>query len=57
MFSANISFSVKKDGEDFVNVSIDYSNMAYENIVMLEGKMLDMLGQLQLEGEKKLASK
>lgn len=57
MYTANITFDVKKDGEDFCNVSLNYNAMTYGHICFMEGKLINMLKEMQSEGEKQAAAK
>ena len=57
MFELKWNVDIKKDGQPFSSCAIDYANLDYASLVLIEGKLIAALNALHEEGQKRVASK
>lgn len=56
-YQVSVATKITKDGQPFFEDSLAYSNMDYEDVVMMEGLLIGLLAKLNEFGQKKADEK
>ena len=57
MYEVNLNFEVTKNGEPFNVNTLEWFNMEYEDVCLMERHMIDLLVRLNDEGKEKAKTK
>ncbi|GAF71677.1 unnamed protein product [marine sediment metagenome] len=52
-FTVKVTAEIKKDDQPFCDLALNYHNMDYQNVALVEGKFIGMLVALNEEAKAK----